>query len=153
MQLTLPTITAALAHVCNHRAWDHCATSGSEGTGGRQCFIYCQYKACKHGYSCVQSQGLGPLRYQWFRGDRRLTVATADSATLVIVEVSIADAGTYVCEVGSGDNMCDVSVLRLTVATADSPTLVIVEVSIADAGTYVCEVSAGDTCKRVCCFI
>ena len=40
-----------------------------------------------------------PLRYQWFKDDRKLNVATADSPHLVIAETAAIDAGTYYCQV------------------------------------------------------
>ncbi len=39
-----------------------------------------------------------PLRYQWFKNDRKLEVATADSPQLILVEVTARDAGAYYCQ-------------------------------------------------------
>lgn len=47
-------------------------------------------------------QGLEPLRYQWYKDDRKLTMATSDSPTLIIPEVAALDAGQYHCQVCEG---------------------------------------------------
>ena len=44
-------------------------------------------------------QGLEPLRYQWYKDDRKLAVATSDSPTLIMPEVAALDAGQYYCQV------------------------------------------------------
>ncbi|KAF8069461.1 MKS1 [Scenedesmus sp. PABB004] len=84
----------------------------------------------------VTATGLGPLRYQWFKDGKRLTVATSTSPLLVLVEVAPADAGSYHCQVtnkdgsaGSGKALLSVArVGRLQHATgssdgAEQPTL------------------------------
>jgi hypothetical protein len=48
----------------------------------------------------AHSQGLEPLRYQWFKDDRKLSMATADSPNLIIAETSPIDVGSYYCQVG-----------------------------------------------------
>lgn len=40
-----------------------------------------------------------PLRYQWYKDDRRINAATADSPNLIIAEAGVLDAGAYMCEV------------------------------------------------------
>ena len=47
-------------------------------------------------------QGLEPLRYQWFKDDRKLAVATSDSPLLIVPEVAALDAGQYHCQVSGG---------------------------------------------------
>jgi hypothetical protein len=46
---------------------------------------------------------LGPLRYQWFKDSKRLTVATSDTPLLVLVDVGVSDSGTYYCQVSNKD--------------------------------------------------
>jgi len=45
-------------------------------------------------------QGPGPLRYQWFKDNKRLTVATSNSPLLVLVDLGAHDSGSYHCQVG-----------------------------------------------------
>lgn len=51
----------------------------------------------------LDRQGLGPLRYQWFKDSRRLTVATSNSPLLILVDVGAADSGSYHCQVSNKD--------------------------------------------------
>ncbi|KAJ9518573.1 hypothetical protein QJQ45_018610 [Haematococcus lacustris] len=51
----------------------------------------------------VEAVGMEPLRYQWYRDDRKLTVATADSDILIIAEARPLDAGAYHCQVSNKD--------------------------------------------------
>lgn len=46
---------------------------------------------------------MGPLRYQWFKDSKRLTVATSDTPLLVLVDVGVSDSGTYYCQVSNKD--------------------------------------------------
>lgn len=48
-------------------------------------------------------QGLPPLRYQWYKDSKRLTVATSDTPLLILVDVGVADSGTYYCQVSNKD--------------------------------------------------
>lgn len=52
-------------------------------------------------YPLPTLQGLEPLRYQWYKDDRKLAVATSDSPTLIMPEVAALDAGQYYCQVGA----------------------------------------------------
>lgn len=49
--------------------------------------------------SCIDCQGLEPLRYQWYKDDRKLTMATADTSTLILTDVEVQDQGQYYCQV------------------------------------------------------
>lgn len=49
--------------------------------------------------ACPYQQGMEPLKYQWYKDDKKLSVATSDSPNLIIAEVSPLDAGTYYCQV------------------------------------------------------
>ncbi|KAL6765691.1 ciliary basal body-associated, B9 protein-domain-containing protein [Haematococcus lacustris] len=51
----------------------------------------------------VEAVGMEPLKYQWYRDDRKLTVATADSDILIIAEARPLDAGAYHCQVSNKD--------------------------------------------------
>jgi Meckel syndrome type 1 protein len=46
---------------------------------------------------------MGPLRYQWFKDSKRLTVATSDTPLLVLVDAGVSDSGTYYCQVSNKD--------------------------------------------------
>jgi len=48
-------------------------------------------------------QGGEPLTYRWCKDGRRLRIATADTADLILVSVTGADAGQYHCEVTNDD--------------------------------------------------
>jgi Meckel syndrome type 1 protein len=60
-------------------------------------------------------QGLAPVRYQWFRDSKRLTVATSNTPLLVLVDVAAADSGTYHCQVTNKDGSVSSSRALLTV--------------------------------------
>lgn len=60
-------------------------------------------------------QGLAPLRYQWFRDSKRLTVATSNTPLLVLVDVAAADSGSYHCQVSNKDGSASSSKALLTV--------------------------------------
>lgn len=60
-------------------------------------------------------QGMPPLRYQWFRDGKRLTVATSNSPLLVLVGVAAADSGSYHCQVTNKDGSTASSKALLTV--------------------------------------
>eukprot|EP00775_Hariotina_reticulata_P010980 gene10980-11135_t len=47
--------------------------------------------------------GPGPLRYQWFKDNKRLTVATSNSPLLVLVDLGAHDSGSYHCQVANKD--------------------------------------------------
>uniref|UniRef100_A0A383VLW8 Ig-like domain-containing protein n=1 Tax=Tetradesmus obliquus TaxID=3088 RepID=A0A383VLW8_TETOB len=51
----------------------------------------------------IIATGMGPLRYQWFKDSKRLTVATSDTPLLVLVDVGVSDSGTYYCQVSNKD--------------------------------------------------
>ncbi|WIA30296.1 hypothetical protein OEZ86_000384 [Tetradesmus obliquus] len=51
----------------------------------------------------ITATGMGPLRYQWFKDSKRLTVATSDTPLLVLVDVGVSDSGTYYCQVSNKD--------------------------------------------------
>lgn len=48
-------------------------------------------------------QGVGPLRYQWFKDSKRLTAATSNSPQFFLVDVGAADSGSYHCQVSNKD--------------------------------------------------
>ncbi len=59
------------------------------------------------------------MRYQWYRDDKRLTVATSNSPNLIMVGVSATDSGSYHCQVSNKDGAVNsgrasVSVRRLS---------------------------------------
>ncbi len=56
-------------------------------------------KAVSSAVPCLCLQGLAPIRYQWFRDSKRLTVATSNTSLLVLVDVAAADSGVYHCQV------------------------------------------------------
>jgi hypothetical protein len=64
--------------------------------------ITCTMAAASLCFNCC-CQGLGPLRYQWFKDSKRLTVATSDTPLLVLVDVGVSDSGTYYCQVSNKD--------------------------------------------------
>ncbi|GAX84925.1 hypothetical protein CEUSTIGMA_g12346.t1 [Chlamydomonas eustigma] len=51
----------------------------------------------------IVASGMEPLRYQWYKDDRRLTAATSDSPTLIIPDVAAIDQGQYHCQVSNKD--------------------------------------------------
>ncbi|GBF94402.1 hypothetical protein Rsub_07216 [Raphidocelis subcapitata] len=63
----------------------------------------------------VVAGGAEPLAYRWLKDGRRLRVATADSADLILVGVAPADAGQYQCKVSNGDGEASSARAVLTV--------------------------------------
>lgn len=61
-------------------------------------------------------QGLGPLRYQWFKDSKRLTVATSNTPLLVLVDVGPSESGSYHCQVSNKDGAATSSKALLTIA-------------------------------------
>eukprot|EP00955_Chlamydomonas_euryale_P041577 352033-Chlamydomonas_euryale.AAC.2 len=45
------------------------------------------------------AKGVEPLRYQWFKDDKKITIATADTYKLIIAGVGQPDEGLYYCQV------------------------------------------------------
>lgn len=58
---------------------------------------------------------MAPIRYQWFRDAKRLTVATSNTPLLVLVDVAAADSGVYHCQVTNKDGSVSSSKALLTV--------------------------------------
>ncbi|HTD67276.1 MAG TPA: LamG-like jellyroll fold domain-containing protein [Candidatus Limnocylindria bacterium] len=66
----------------------------------------------------VRARGQGPLRYLWFHGTNELRTAT--TPVLTLVNVQLADAGDYRCEVSNdlGDTFSDIATLTVTPVTS-----------------------------------
>ncbi|PNW74559.1 hypothetical protein CHLRE_12g495350v5 [Chlamydomonas reinhardtii] len=66
----------------------------------------------------VVARGLPPLKYEWYRDDRRLLAATADQPELILVQASLENEGAYYCQVSNKDGSVNSSKANLTVTRA-----------------------------------
>jgi hypothetical protein len=66
------------------------------------------------------TQGVEPLRYQWFKDEKKIAVATADTAALIIAGVAQADEGTYHCVVSNKDGSVSSAKAMLKVGASAS---------------------------------
>ncbi|KAG1660692.1 hypothetical protein FOA52_015903 [Chlamydomonas sp. UWO 241] len=51
----------------------------------------------------IAATGVEPLRYQWFKDEKKISVATSDTATFIIAGVAQTDEGSYHCVVTNKD--------------------------------------------------
>ncbi|KXZ49797.1 hypothetical protein GPECTOR_19g248 [Gonium pectorale] len=66
----------------------------------------------------VVARGLPPLKYEWYKDDRRLVAATANQQELILVQVSLESEGAYYCQVSNKDGSVNSAKAQLTVTRA-----------------------------------